>query len=92
MNSKQKAALAYWQYVAGEKHGGDIADSFIKQFPDGFDDTQCAKLAADTKRHLADALTIIPRRHRDEFSIGYGVGIHSAISKHRAQLILSAVH
>ncbi|MDH2354903.1 hypothetical protein QCM80_30175 [Bradyrhizobium sp. SSUT112] len=92
MTTPKQAALAYWQYAAGETLGGKIADSFIEQFPNGFDDTRCAQLAAEAKRSLAEALAVIPKRHRDEFSIGYGVGMHSAISKHREQLILRAVY
>ncbi|MFC7700913.1 hypothetical protein ACFQX9_30055 [Bradyrhizobium sp. GCM10028915] len=92
MTPKQAAAAAYWQYAAGEKYGGEIAGTLVERFPNGFDDTQCEQLAADTKRSLADALIVIPKRHRDDFAIGYGVGLHTVISKHREKLILRAVY
>lgn len=44
------AAAAYWQFAAGETLGGNTANSFIRQFPNGFDDTQCAQLAAGATR------------------------------------------
>lgn len=90
--AKQKSTAAYWHYSAGQKYGGEIANTIVEQFPDGFDDTQCAQLATDTKTSLAEALKVIPKRHRDDFAIGYGVGLHAVISTRREQLILRAVY
>ncbi|MCK1313713.1 hypothetical protein [Bradyrhizobium sp. 23] len=91
MTPKQRAALAYFHYEAGIKHGSELAQSIISEFPEGFDDTQIAKIAADIKRSLSSALTAIHKRFHDAFGSGHGVGLRTGLSKYQETLLLRGI-
>ncbi|MDH2341540.1 hypothetical protein [Bradyrhizobium sp. SSUT77] len=87
MTPKQKAALAYWHYDAGMTHGREVAQSIISEFPEGFDDTQIGRIAADAKRSLSSALTAIHKRFHDAFGSGHGVGLRAGLSAYQETLL-----
>ncbi|MDH2357690.1 hypothetical protein QCM80_45320 [Bradyrhizobium sp. SSUT112] len=91
MTPKQKAALAYWHYDAGMKHGGDFAQSIINEFPEGFSDAQCDELASRAGASLSSALTAIHKRFHDAFGSGHCVGLRAGLSKYQEALLLRGI-
>lgn len=91
MTPKQKAALAYFHYEAGTNHGGQVAQSIIERFPEGFDEAQGLALASDANTSLSSALTALHKRFHDAFSTGHWVGLRAGLSKYQEALLLRGI-